>query len=254
MAEPAAHDDWQCRGYCSHCNTTHSLGRADSEKLAKQLLDDMSAGGGLDYQQPAQQRQKALSLDYLYGPARGQMFGIMEYQDEQGNRGTAKAFSGQYNGRWLVDGWVAPLFDVNEFYRLSRPVEAMIKAVGSLMGHLDPCHPQYLSLRQQRKRLSQKLMRQLHGCYIIHNFRGATRNLPALLPGKQGIATGTGDCCGPKLLNFAARHNFCPLGITEFYLGQANRSGSRLSGHFYRSCSDKCQPILGFMLCGLDSP
>ena len=30
------------------------------------------------------------------------------------------AFSGQYNGLWLVDGWVPPLFDIDEFLDIDR--------------------------------------------------------------------------------------------------------------------------------------
>jgi hypothetical protein len=66
------------------------------------------------------------------------------------------------------------------------------------------------------------------------------------------MPTGTGDCCGPKLLAQAAIEGLRPLGLAEFYWGRENRSGSRRHTTFSASCPEKCGPILGFMLCGLD--
>lgn len=68
----------------------------------------------------------------------------------------------------------------------------------------------------------------------------------------KGIPTGTGDCCAPKLLNYAARNRLKPIGISEFFFGRENKSETRKHGEFYPSCKIKCEPILGFMLCGLE--
>ena len=107
------------------------------------------------------------------------------------------------------------------------------------------------SLVKQRKLLSQNLMKEIHSLYNISNFRGETMPLNDIFIG-NGIPTGTGDCCAPKLLNEAARRRFIPKGLLEFYWGKENPSKTRQHGHFYTSCIDKCQPILGFMLCGLE--
>ena len=96
------------------------------------------------------------------------------------------------------------------------------------------------------------LMQQIHRLYRLKNFRGQEISLFSAYSGKNGIPTGTGDCCAPKLLNLAASRGLIPLGLAEFYWGRENRSKSRIHGHFYPSCREKCQPILGFMLCGLE--
>ena len=95
-------------------------------------------------------------------------------------------------------------------------------------------------------------MQDIHSLYLLTNFHGETANLYQVYADQNGIPTGTGDCCAPKLLNYAAKNRLIPLGIAEFYWGRENRSGSRRHGAFYSSCKEKCEPILGFMLCGLD--
>ena len=42
-----------------------------------------------------------------------------------------------------------------------------------------------------------------------------------------------------------------PIWLAEIYWGKANRSGTRMQGIFYSPCQEKCQPLLGFMLCGI---
>ena len=61
-----------------------------------------------------------------------------------------------------------------------------------------------------------------------------------------------GECCAPKLLNHAALNGLKPLSMAEFYWGSGPQVGSRISGEFYESCEARCQPILGYMLCGWD--
>ncbi|MGY8674438.1 MAG: hypothetical protein ACKVHO_17840, partial [Verrucomicrobiia bacterium] len=68
-----------------------------------------------------------------------------------------------------------------------------------------------------------------------------------------GLPGGVGDCCGPKLLQHAANTRLKPIGLAEFYWGGPHLSGKRQPGSFYPCCEEKCQPILGYMLCGLEN-
>jgi len=190
--------------------------------------------------------------DYLFGPARGKMFGVMECMQLDGSLITLRAFSGQYNGLWEVEGWVPPLFIVEDFFRISDKVEKQIKAIGREIEMLAPHSEPWLQLRKKRRQLSQALMRDIHNLYQLKNFHGDTATLSEAYCNRNGIPTGTGDCCAPKLLNYAANHQLTPLGIAEFYWGRENKSNRRQHGSFYSSCREKCEPILGFMLCGLD--
>lgn len=106
-------------------------------------------------------------------------------------------------------------------------------------------------LMDARKALSQQSMRAIHELYRVRNFRGQLASLFDIFPAGRGVPTGSGDCCAPKLLQYAALHDLTPLGLAEFYWGRESRSGARLHRAYYPSCKDKCYPILGHMLCGL---
>ncbi len=176
----------------------------------------------------------------------------MECITKSGSVKIIKAFSGLYNNSWLIDGWCPPLFDVGAFELLTFATEKKIKELGYQMIECRIKSAEWLQLKKERKALSQKLMLDIHGLYQVYNFRNERLSLFEIFPKGQGIPTGTGDCCGPKLLNFAARNGLSPLGVSEFYWGKKNRSESRQHGLFYPPCEDKCGPILGSMLCGLD--
>ena len=106
---------------------------------------------------------------------------------------------------------------------------------------------QIQGLKQQRKILSRQLQAQMHCTYSLTNFAGTSLSLQQLMP--QGLPTGTGDCCAPKLLHYAATHGYKPLAIAEFWWG--SNDGNRKQGQFYGACAERCQPIMGFLLSGL---
>ncbi|MGB3267174.1 MAG: RluA family pseudouridine synthase, partial [Microcoleus sp.] len=66
------------------------------------------------------------------------------------------------------------------------------------------------ALKKQRKELSRELQAQMHAAYTLVNFLGKSRSLLQLMPA-GAIPTGTGDCCAPKLLHYAAANNLKPL-------------------------------------------
>lgn len=104
-------------------------------------------------------------------------------------------------------------------------------------------------LKQQRKALSRQLQAQMHATYSLTNFSGRSRSLQQLMPG--GSPTGTGDCCAPKLLHYAATHNLKPLAMAEFWWGASSVNQDKIQGEFYGACAERCQPLMGFLLSGL---
>ncbi|BAY08047.1 RluA family pseudouridine synthase [Calothrix sp. NIES-2098] len=103
-------------------------------------------------------------------------------------------------------------------------------------------------LKQQRKQLSRQLQAQMQAAYTLMNFLGQRRSLQQLMP--QGLPTGTGDCCAPKLLQYAATHNLKPLAMAEFWWGTKSTDGDKIPGRFYGACAERCQPLMGFLLSG----
>ncbi|MCI5133246.1 MAG: hypothetical protein D3904_17460, partial [Candidatus Electrothrix sp. EH2] len=203
---------------------------------------------------PLEQADPRCSLGYLQGPARGKMFGVLQARTSNGRHVQVRAFSGQYNGLWQVPGWVDPVFDLQTFHHIHDAEERAIKALSRQIDRLSADAQERQELLRLRKQKSQHLMREIHSLYRLHNFQGRAAGLEKFFRPNKGIPTGTGDCCAPKLLQYAALHGLKPLGLAEFYLGRENASGTRQHGCFYPSCQIKCYPILGFMLCGAGQP
>ncbi len=112
---------------------------------------------------------------------------------------------------------------------------------------VDRLNAEIRDLKQQRQILSQTLQAQLHQITTITNFAGETKSLQNLRP--NGLPTGSGECCAPKLLHYAASNQLTPLAMAEFWWGAA--VGDKQPGVFYGACADRCQPLMGFMLSGL---
>lgn len=113
---------------------------------------------------------------------------------------------------------------------------------------------QLKTLRDDRHRESEALQQWLFTQYKVCNARGETRTLLDLFAEETGQLppAGAGDCCAPKLLQYAFKHGLQPLAIAEFWWGPASNDYLRQPGHYYPACQSKCRPILPFMLQGLD--
>ncbi|MCI5145985.1 MAG: hypothetical protein D3923_10755 [Candidatus Electrothrix sp. AR3] len=236
-------------GFCSSCQQEHTLAADGAYQAAIQLMAVLKLRGRIDFDQA--ESNPLFSTEYLFGPARGKMFGVMTARAPDGRMMTVRAFSGQYNGIWQVAGWVKPVFELRAFHQIHDEEEKIIKAMGQQINELPDGSVQRKKCILLRKQRSQRLMKNIHALYQLRNFQGQVNGFEEIFPTGMGIPSGTGDCCAPKLLQYAANHALIPQGLAEFYWGRENASGTRQHGCFYPSCREKCQPILGFMLCGL---
>ncbi|MDX2257067.1 MAG: pseudouridine synthase [Pseudanabaenaceae cyanobacterium bins.39] len=100
-------------------------------------------------------------------------------------------------------------------------------------------------LKQQRRHKSRNLQAQMHQAFVLTNLAGEKRSLRELIS-TGAMPTGTGDCCAPKLLHYAATHHLKPLAMAEFWWGRS--SEHKISGQFYGACAERCQPLMGFLL------
>ena len=128
----------------------------------------------------------------------------------------------------------------------------------AMVAELSPLEADHESLRRkltsgkrERAALSRALQAEMHEQFSnsVASLLGCP--LPTLFP--QGIPTGTGDCCAPKLLAMAARHQIRPLALAELWWGPENAKG-KASGHFYPACEERCQPLLGPLLAAALRP
>ncbi|MBR6606574.1 MAG: RNA pseudouridine synthase [Prevotella sp.] len=110
------------------------------------------------------------------------------------------------------------------------------------------------SLKQQRKQMSDTLQRWIFNQFSMLNALGERRTLTEIFAETTiGIPpSGAGECCAPKLLQYAYEYGLKPLCMGEFWWGESPVGEIRRHRHFYPSCSSKCKPILGHMLKGLD--
>ena len=111
-----------------------------------------------------------------------------------------------------------------------------------------------IELKNERKIRSNQLQQRLFDNYKFLNARGDYKSLQTIFTKELEIAppAGAGECAAPKLLHYAYKNNLKPIALGEFWWGQSPKSEIRKHASFYPSCRNKCEPILGFMLQGLE--
>ena len=109
------------------------------------------------------------------------------------------------------------------------------------------------ALKKQRKEMSGILQSRLFDAYNFLNAKGDLKNLGHIFKDHSNSEppSGAGECAAPKLLHYAYQKNLKPIAMAEFWWGVSPKSEVRKHGNFYPSCRGKCEPILGFMLEGL---
>lgn len=124
-----------------------------------------------------------------------------------------------------------------------------------------------LRLKQLRKTLSDTLQQWLFSQFRMQNHEGkmkdlleifrdaALRDYPQATLATSRIAAlkmvppaGSGECCEPKLLQYAYLHGYKPLQMAMFWWGESPKEEIRHHLQFYPACNGKCKPILHWML------
>lgn len=124
-----------------------------------------------------------------------------------------------------------------------------------------------LRLKQLRKSLSDTLQQWLFSQFRMQNHEGklkdlleifrdaALRDYPQATLATSRIAAlkmvppaGSGECCEPKLLQYAYLHGYRPLQMAMFWWGESPKEEIRHHLQFYPACNGKCKPILHWML------
>lgn len=110
------------------------------------------------------------------------------------------------------------------------------------------------SLKIKRKEHSQALQNQIFQQYQLLNALGQRSNPLESFKAEThpNPPSGTGDCCAPKLLQYAFENNLKPIRLAEFWWGPPPQSEIRIHGQIYPACKGKCYPILQHMLKGLE--
>ena len=117
-----------------------------------------------------------------------------------------------------------------------------------------PLKNSVVAMKEERKQRSAALQRWLFEQFKVLNANGQEKSLLAIFSEYSGIVPpgGAGECAAPKLLQYAYTNSFAPVAIAEFWVGASPQGEVRRDGCYYGACKSKCEPILGFMLQGLD--
>ena len=186
-------------------------------------------------------------------PSEGKMFGVLVAEDSNDGLGFLAAYSGLLCGRNDWEYFVPPVFDAQQpdgyFKQKEREISVLNQHPSADNQHLN---------RQMSQNLQLWLFRQ----YRMLNANGDTRDLveiwrdyhqnPKIQKRFPLPPGGTGDCCAPKLLQYAYQHQLKPVCMAEFWWGPSPASEIRHHGEFYPACRGKCKPVLTWMLQGLD--
>lgn len=178
--------------------------------------------------------------------SKGKMFGVLVCEDPQTKeRGFLAAFSGTLDKRTLQPYFVPPVFDLMAPGSYFKEEEQQISLLNQRIKEEDSP-----ILREERKSRSIALQRWLFAQYHLLNAKQEEKALLTLF--ENAIPpSGTGDCCAPKLLQYAYKTGLHPLCMAEFWMGASPKEEIRTEGNFYPACSAKCKPLLKHMLEGL---
>jgi len=172
----------------------------------------------------------------------GKMFGVLLYEG-----GYLAAFSAKLDGTYYHEGFVPPVYAMTQ------------ESIGT------------------SREESRRLQRLLFAKYNFVNGKGEYKNLLEIFANEKPIVpaeewfgkelknervkelkserippSGAGECCAPKLLQYALTHGMKPLALAEFWVGAPSKTEIRQEGAFYAPCSGRCVPILKHMTQGLE--
>ena len=192
------------------------------------------------------------------GAVIGKMFGVLVVKNEQGEIGYLAAFSGKLAGVNTHIKFVPAVYDsltegsflnvgMQELNRMNRRVE-ILEALNN-----EEHKTEIEQLKINRKLHSNGLQEKLFDHYHFLNQNRVEKSLRDIFePLGKRLPAGAGECAAPKLLQYAFQQNMQALTIAEFWWGINSRAVTRKHKEFYPVCLDKCKPILGHMLEGIE--
>ena len=126
--------------------------------------------------------------------------------------------------------------------------------IDTAKSRLDAIDNRIAQWKTERSKRSAALQERIFSHFIMLNASGESRDLCEIFADTpQHIPpAGAGECAAPKLLQYAYTNSYHPLAMAEFWVGDSPKEEIRRHGCFYPSCKAKCEPILGWMLQGLD--
>ena len=193
------------------------------------------------------------------GTVIGKMFGVLVVCTDENEIGYLSAFSGKLAGKNHHAGFVPPIFDTLDENGFLNSGMTELSNINQEIEKLETQQPlafeeQVALLKAKRKTHSHALQNEIFDQYHFLNQSGETKGLRDIFEDAfyKNPPAGAGECAAPKLLQYAFQNSLKPLAMAEFWWGQSPKSAYWKHGHFYPACREKCAPILGYMLEGME--
>lgn len=191
---------------------------------------------------------------------------IAAYQEKM-KEAKAKRNSRREAGN-LSDAEEAEMIRESQFMKAElRRLKKSLSEKTALETEFEDYQENILRLKQLRKQLSDALQQWLFSQFRMLNQEGESKDLLEIFRDEAlkeypqaAIATsriaalkmvppaGSGECCEPKLLQYAYQHGYKPLQMAMFWWGESPKEEIRHHLQFYPACNGKCKPILHWML------
>ena len=194
--------------------------------------------------QEVQQQLRRMTL------TEGKMFGVLVVETADSSLAFLAAYSGLLEGRNDWPYFVPPIYDAQQPNGYFKTEERLISAMRDD------------NQKEERRQRSQQLQLWLFDQYRFLNAHGERRRLVDVWQDYHNSERvrrkfplppgGTGDCCAPKLLQYAYQQQLKPLCMAEFWWGPSPKTEIRQHAQYYPACRGKCKPVLTWMLQGLN--
>ena len=191
---------------------------------------------------------------------------IAAYQEKM-KEAKAKRDSRREAGN-LIEAEEAEMIRESQFMKAElRRLKKSLSEKTALETEFEDYQENILRLKQLRKQLSDALQQWLFSQFRMLNQEGESKDLLEIFRDEAlkeypqaAIATsriaalkmvppaGSGECCEPKLLQYAYQHGYKPLQMAMFWWGESPKEEIRHHLQFYPACNGKCKPILHWML------
>lgn len=143
-------------------------------------------------------------------------------------------------------------FQNAELRRIKQRIAADVSVAQAVV---DSFETEIKAMKEERHKRSCALQRWLFTQHRLTLPKGEQRSLLRVFTdyachtGSKRLLppSGTGECCAPRLLNYANTHGLKPEIMAEFWYGDSPKGEVRHHGQFYEPCQSKCVPILWAM-------
>ncbi len=131
-----------------------------------------------------------------------------------------------------------------KIHQLTEKINILKQKRKRLDGKFESQTEEEILLVKKRSDLCDESLKKVFALYSFHCADGKIRSLLEICGKKQKNLppTGTGDCCAPKLLDFAFKNQFVVKSLAEVFYGKSNKF--RISGKLYEPCNERCSLIL----------